>query len=270
MHGIYNRIQTNMPEFTKSEKKVASFILQEKQAVTNMTILDISQGAGVSEASVMRFCNKLGIKKLIDLKIRIAKDSEVTVQKSDDIFVQQEKDFIDIVHNTFRLLERSKVKQVVDAIEKSDKVYFYGIAASGISARVGEDSFQRMGKHAIAVTEGHVQMITAATMSADDVLIVLSLSGNTRDVCEASMIAKSKGAAIVAITSYAKSRMAQLADIVLLTSAQEDLIDGGKVTGYISQFCVLDCMKREYAARNEDSVAEIKETLAKAVFTKKY
>ncbi len=94
MHGIYNRIQTNMPEFTKSEKKVASFILQEKQAVTNMTILDISQGAGVSEASVMRFRNKLGIKKLIDLKIRIAKDSEVTVQKSDDIFVQQEKDFI--------------------------------------------------------------------------------------------------------------------------------------------------------------------------------
>ena len=42
-----------MPEFTNSEKKVARFILAEKQNITNMSILDIAQGASVSEASVM-------------------------------------------------------------------------------------------------------------------------------------------------------------------------------------------------------------------------
>ena len=75
---------------------------------------------------------------------------------------------------------------------------------------------------------------------------------------------------MVAVTSYRKSQMAMLADIVLLTSAQEDLIDGGKMTGYISQFFVLDCLKREYAARNADAVAEIKELLGKAILSKKY
>ena len=65
-----------MTEFTNSERKVARFILAEKQGITNMTILDIAQGADVSEASVMRFCSKLGIRKLIDLRIQIAKDSD--------------------------------------------------------------------------------------------------------------------------------------------------------------------------------------------------
>ena len=60
--GIFNRISTLMTEFTNSERKVARFILAEKQGITNMTILDIAQGADVSEASVMRFCSKLGIR----------------------------------------------------------------------------------------------------------------------------------------------------------------------------------------------------------------
>ena len=187
MCGIFNRIQGSMPEFTNSEKKVATFVLKEKQAVTNMTILDISQGAGVSEASVMRFCNKLGIKKLMDLKIQIAKDVEEVVREEDDIFALQEQELVDVVRNTSRLLDRTAVQQVVERMENSERVYFFGIAASGISAQVGEDSFRRMGKQSIAVTEGHFQLLTAATMGKGDLVIVLSLSGNTKDVCEASV-----------------------------------------------------------------------------------
>ena len=270
MCGIFNKIQGNMPEFTNSEKKVARFILKEKQAVTNMTILDISQGASVSEASVMRFCNKLGIKKLMDLKIQIAKDAGETVHRGNDIFSIQEQELVEVIRNTSRLLDKSAIEKVVDLIEKSRKVYFFGIAASGISAQVGEDSFQRMGKQAIAVTEGHFQLLTAATMNREDLVIVLSLSGNTRDVYEACTVAEERGAFIVAITSYGKSHIAKLADIVLLSSAQEDLIDGGKMSGYISQFCVLDCLKREYAMRNAEAVAQVKELLGKAVLCKKY
>ena len=43
---------------------MASYILREKEGVTNMTLADIAEGAKVSEGSVIRFCNKLGIKKL--------------------------------------------------------------------------------------------------------------------------------------------------------------------------------------------------------------
>lgn len=270
MISIFDRIQANAPGFTKSEKKVASFILAERQNVTNMTILDISQGADVSEASVMRFCNKLGIKKLIDLKIQIAKDSEEAIPKSDDSFTRQEEDYIGIIKNTSSLVDRNSVKQAVDYIEKAQRVSFFGVAASGISAQAGEDSFQRMGKTASAVIDDHFQIMSAASMSEKDVVVALSLSGNTKDICEACILAREKGAKVIAVTSYSKSYLAKISDVVLLTSAKEDIIDGGKITGYVSQLYVLDCLKREYASRNQQAIAELKEVLAKAIIVKKY
>ena len=90
-----------MTEFTNSERKVARFILAEKQGITNMTILDIAQGADVSEASVMRFCSKLGIRKLIDLRIQIAKDSDKVQPDPDNFLGQLENDYIDVISICF-------------------------------------------------------------------------------------------------------------------------------------------------------------------------
>ena len=268
--GIFNRISTSMPGFTNSEKKVALFILEEKQNITNMTILDIAQGADVSEASVMRFCNKLGIKKLIDLRIQIAKDSEKDSTASDDPLLQQESDYSEVIRNTSSLIDPNKISEVVHLIEGCSRLYFYGIAASGIAAMLGDDSFQRMGVHTRAVTEGHYQMMQAATMGKGDLLIALSLSGNTLDICEAVKVAKESGAVVVAVTSYAQSQLAKIADTVLLTSAKEDIIDGGKITGCVSQLYVIDCLKREYQRRNGDVASRLKDRLSQTIITKKY
>ena len=110
--GIFNRISALMPEFTNSEKKVASFILSEKQNVTNMTILDIAQGASVSEASVMRFCNRLGIRKLIDLRIEIAKDSDERKKSSANPIEALDNDYIDTLAIARKFLPDLKSKKL--------------------------------------------------------------------------------------------------------------------------------------------------------------
>ena len=268
--GIFNRISALMPEFTNSEKKVASFILSEKQNVTNMTILDIAQGASVSEASVMRFCSRLGIRKLIDLRIEIAKDSDERKKSSANPIEALDNDYIDVIHNTSSLIDPEKIAKCIDAIDSCQSLFFCGIATSGIAAVVGADSFLRMGVNARALTEGHYQMMGAAMMGSHDVLVALSLSGNTRDICEACQTAKDSGAVVIAITSYIGSQLSRIADIVLLTSAKEDIIDGGKITGCVSQLYVIDCLKRGYLARHGEASAEIKERLAKSIIIKKY
>lgn len=268
--GIFNRIGTLMPEFTNSEKKVARFILAEKQNITNMSILDIAQGASVSEASVMRFCGRLGIRKLIDLRIQIAKDADSGRRTGVNPLGQLENDYIDIVHNTSSLIDPKNVSACIEAIESCTDLCFCGIAASGIAARVGADSFSRMGVQARALTEGHYQMMHAAMMDGRGVFVALSLSGNTRDICESAQTAKESGAFVIAITSYTVSQLARIADIVLLTSAKEDIINGGKITGCVSQLYVIDCLKREYEARHSEHAALIKERLAQSIIVKKY
>ena len=67
VNNIFHTIEALWPEYTKTERKLARFILDEQQNVTNMTMADLADEAGVSEGSVVRFLNKLGLKKLIDL-----------------------------------------------------------------------------------------------------------------------------------------------------------------------------------------------------------
>ena len=254
-----------MPEFTNSERKVARFILAEKQGITNMTILDIAQGADVSEASVMRFCSKLGIRKLIDLRIQIAKDSDKSQPDSDNPLGQQENDYIDVIRNTSSLINEEKIDESIRMIENCSALYFLGIAAV-----TGADSFMRVGINSHALTEGHYQLMQASLMGPGNVVIALSLSGNTKDICEACQVAKEAGAGIIAVTSYAKSQLARIADIILLTSAKEDIIDGGKITGCLSQLYIIDALKRGYQSRHSAYASEMKEKLAKSIIVKKY
>ncbi len=110
----------------------------------------------------------------------------------------------------------------MDLIEAGRQVYFFGVAVSGIAASTGENSFIRMGKPVHAIQEGHMQMIAAAGMTEEDVVVVFSLTGNTRDTCEAAALASQQGAKIISVTSYVNSQLARISDVVLA-----DLRQGG-------------------------------------------
>lgn len=270
MTNIFHTIQALWPEYTKTEKKVAQFILAEQQNATNMTMADIAEGAGVSEGSVVRFLNKLGVKKLIDLKLSIAKSAEEKRPQEGSLSVAVEQEFVDVVRNTASLADAGRLRQAVDLLEQSDQVYFFGVSVSGIAAVTGENSFIRMGKPVHAIQEGHMQMIAAAAMGSRDTVVVFSLTGNTRDTCEAAELAKQQGAKIIAVTSYVNSHLARISDIVLQTSAKEEIINGGRITGSISQIYVLDCLKREYTRRNAGRISRLKENIGEAILTKKF
>ncbi len=111
-----------------------------------------------------------------------------------------------------------------------------------------------------------MQMLTASAMSADNALVVFSLTGNTKDTCEAAAAAKLRGVKIISITSYRNSQLAKFRTLFLQTWQRR--VNGGRITGLISQMFVLD-HKREYTARHSEVVSQLKEDLAKTILLKK-
>ncbi len=267
--NIKFKIQSIYPAFTKSERKVADYVLEHSLEVVNMTLLDIAKNSGVSEPSVLRFLNKIDMHKLIDFKIELAKSNRATkLRKGDTILEQLENDFIAVIKHTSNVLDYDNVKKAVDCIDKAGFVYFYGISASAKSALIAEENFMRMNVYSRAITDSHTELMISACINKDDVIIAFSLTGNTIDIYDACILAKNKGAKIIAITSYETSEIAKIADIVLLTSAKEDIINGGRITGSVSQLFVLDAIKSEYNKRHEQEVTIVKEEMGQAVITR--
>ena len=66
-------------------------------------------------------------------------------------------------------------------------------------------------------------MISATLLTADDLAVAISHSGESQDVLQALCVAREAGAKTVAITNHPASPIAKAAEIRLYTAAQEAL-----------------------------------------------
>lgn len=264
-------IQTHLTQLTKSEQLVADYVLENTEQVLHMTLGELSKATGVGEATVLRFCNKIGYEKFGSLKLNIAMDlSEQEDDSSIDatLISKVGSSITEAVNDTMELLKEEDIKKAVNYIENCSHLWFYGVGSSGLSALQAEANFTRIGLFSSAIIDPHFQAMNASVLSKDDVVVAFSISGSTTDIYESCKIAKESGSKIIVITNFIGSPIASLADVVLLTAAKEHVLKGGTITGSISQLCVLDCLKLEYVRRHEKEMKVLKKKCADSIIQK--
>lgn len=104
----------------------------------------------------------------------------------------------------------------------------------------------RGGLRVKAITDPHYQVMNASLFTKEDVVIGLSLTGKTQDVYDALTVAKKNGCKIIAVSNYVLSPIAQLGDVILQTAIEEYLLNGGSLTGKVSQIFTIDLLITYY------------------------
>src|SRR5690606_9221575 len=72
--GMLSVISDALPRLKGTTQKIAEYILNHPQETINLTITELGERVGVSEASVVRFAQTLGYSGFHALKIRLAED----------------------------------------------------------------------------------------------------------------------------------------------------------------------------------------------------
>lgn len=123
--------------------------------------------------------------------------------------------------------------------------------------------FMRTGISCIAHTDSHFQIIGAGLLSNNSVVIGISHYGSNKGLLEALEVAKARGAKIIAITSYQKSALIQLADITLYTSTRETEFRTEASSSRLAQLSLLDTLyvglslqRQEETLQNLQSIRE--------------
>lgn len=265
-------IENNYYTLTKTEKKIANFILQDTEhTFVNMTLLELAKQLGIGEATIVRFCRKMGFDGFQNLKVSMAIENARQDEKSGS----QELDHTREMEKMIRILEKTnqcvdwkKLEYAADMMRIGREIYFYGAGSSGLTAEIAEARFLRMGGRAKALKESHFQTVQSAVMGTEDVVVVISVSGTTNDLYEAVKVAKDNGAKLIAITNHENSVIAALSDCVLLTKAPENPITGGNFESVVSQLYVLDLLFSCYSARNRGKVSSYLDKIALSINNK--
>ncbi|MEG0423164.1 MAG: MurR/RpiR family transcriptional regulator [Erysipelotrichaceae bacterium] len=261
-------IESFYPTLTKTEKQIADFILHDHDnEIVCLSLSEVSSKLNIGEATIVRFCRKIDFKGYQDLKFAIALDDAKTEEIYDannylDII---EKNIVDSIHDTKNIIDMKQLEKGVKMISDAEQLYFYGAGSSAFVAEMAEERFLRVGRRGKSIKESHLQCAQSSICNEKDVIVVISISGSTKDLYEAVHIAKENDCKIITVTNHINSPMAKISDCVLLTSGKENPITGGTMVSMISQMYTLDLLCSGYAMLNAEASYRYKEKVARAI-----
>ncbi|WP_054948767.1 MurR/RpiR family transcriptional regulator [Numidum massiliense] len=248
-------INNQMPHFSSAERNVAQYVADHLSDVVNMTTKQLAAACNSSEASVIRFCKRIGINSFKGLKIEIAKGlhqehTRAAIVDSpfdfnDDMRTVVDKATarsIDSLNHTRKILSLEALDAAVQAFHQANRIYLYGAAGSSIVVQDLAQKLLRINCHAFQSNDFHVQMMMAANMDDEDVLFLVSTSGETKEILQLLTTAKETGTKTVLLTQLGKSTAASQADIVLNISAEEHDIRIGTMSARIAELAVIDML----------------------------
>lgn len=259
-------------KFTKSELKLYHYITENFEQIVYQSLTEIAIACHVGEATVLRFCRKLGYKGYQEFKLFLAQELSTHEKNGhDDTYMDKvRKNMMRAVDDTYELVDDKRLQEAIDSIYEAKTVVVFGVSSSGIAGLDMQNRLMRIGMNIETITDSHNQVIRSNSVTSDTVIIAISLTGSTKDVIEAVKIGKNNGATIIAITNYTESPLTSDADIVLLTSAKENPLDSGSLVSKVSQLFVIDLLCTGITMKNYEKAKQTKEQIAQTISYKLY
>jgi RpiR family carbohydrate utilization transcriptional regulator len=273
------RIRSEYPHFGDKEKQIADYILSNPKKIIHCSISQVAEDVQVAEATVFRFCKRIGFKGYQAMKITLAseiiepiQDIHETLTEHDDERTIADKVFrsnIRALEDTIQFMDPTHFTAAVEAISKANRIEFYGNGGSGIVALDAHHKFLRTGIPTIAYTDSHLQLMSVSQLSEQDVVVLISHSGSNKDILSALNVAKENKTTTIGITSLAKSPLSQQVDIPLYTIAQETEYRSEAFASRLVQLSIIDALYVNISIRRKDSVKSSLQKMRSAISVKR-
>lgn len=257
MTNIEIKTRSMMDSLNNSEKKVATYFLNNIENIFSIPIARLAQESGVSQVTWIRFCKAIGFDGLKDLKksLFIELNNQAAENAEALNFSDIRKDStlemmcnsirntaIQAVDDTIKLINKEEFTEIVELISKANCVRLFGV---GASAQVADDFYKkllRINKNTIYSFDLHTQLTYGANAGPKDVAVIFSYSGLTKEMLEILSLTKNGGCTAIAVTKYTKSPLVANADYVIYLSAPEIDHRSGAMSSRISQLTVVDLL----------------------------
>lgn len=252
--SVLDIICASLDSFFESERKIGTYIIQHTAEVVDMTVGELAQACGVSDASVSRFCKKINMKGFHHLKITLAKEiSEKGIEEeevSNHISVNDiEQSLKNILANkvteitqTVSMMDAKQLSEILNKLNMARTVQFFAVGNTIPVAIDGAFKLNQIGIPAVSGTIWETQIGYTYNMTAEDVVIAISNSGESTAVLRALEAAKSAGATTLSITNSEKSSAAQLSDYHITTATREKLFLDGYCFSRVSATTVIEIL----------------------------
>ena len=268
-------IRQRLVELSGNNRVIAERIINYPEEVLQAKVSEFAERCHCDSAQVVRLCQKLGYDGFTSLKNRIAVellDPKRTLHRQiaepATSFEQLKRNFslnfTRTINDTLANLDEETVGQAVGLIRRARHIVVCGFGSSALAARDLRIKLVRIGYYAMFLDDAENIRSLVATLSKEDLLILISFSGDTPYILDNVRVAEKNGVPVLALTNYLHSPLAESASCVLPSTADEQRHRLGAMDSTVAQFLVIDLlssfMAEESPRQTEQRILQIFET----------
>jgi len=279
LNSCLPRIRSGFNDLTKTEQKTATYILDNPSDVIHMTIAELADAAKNAEATVFRLCKKLGFSGYQEMKIALAGDVYTPLESvykevdpADSTRTMISKIFRGInegLQDTLKIIDEAAVEKAIEAITTTKRIDVYGSGGSAVIASDIEHRFMRFGIPVRAYSDPHLQITSATLLQPGDIVIAVSHTGANRDILDAVKMANSNHVTTIAITSYMRSPLSQIATIALHGMGREISSRSEAMSSRMIHLAIVDVLYIGSLLRQQDKIIENMKKVRKSIAKRK-
>ncbi|MDF7626401.1 MurR/RpiR family transcriptional regulator [Lactobacillaceae bacterium L1_55_11] len=252
-NNILQQLHLQQHHSKGTEAKLVAFLLKQKNLAGELTIKEMADRTGVSTSTISRFVKKIGFDSYREFSLAMASlatqnppvdlfgeisDSDNTAAITKKVF-QGAKNALDL---TAENLKAADLETASRWLIQAHRVGFFGIGGSSLVAFNAYHKFLRTPIDVISHPDYDIQLMQAVKLTDSDTAVVISHSGRNKDTLLVANKLKENGVKFIAITSFADSPLAQLADLVLLSLADEVNFRSESMSSLIAQITIIDTL----------------------------
>ena len=248
---LLRQIKNSLPELRKSERAVGEFVLEDPKSIINMKTAEASEKIGISEPTLIRFCKALGFSGYQDFKINLSQQLA-----ADDYFVMYEIDEDDSIHelcekvfdttiseilNVRSQIDQDILESAIEALANAQRVEVYAFGGSAPVAMDAQHKFFRLKISSSFISDPHIQLMSANSLSKDDVVLAISQSGTTSALIDSVKIVRKSGVKVIGIMPE-NSPLAHICDYPISINVGDNYRITKPHTSRIAYTAVIDVM----------------------------
>ncbi len=233
MNDIIRAIKNENSSFSKSQKIIAAYIMENSEKAAYMTAAKLSEKTGVSESTVVRFACELGfdgypalqreLQSFVKSKLTSVQRMELAYEKigSRDILDSILKSDIGYIEKTMERIDRTQFERAAEAISSAKKVYVTGVRSSAALAEFAGFYLHLIFDNVclIKTTGGDDLFEQILNVGKGDVVIGISFPRYSKNTIKALRYAKKNGATVIGITDSVDSPVVTESELCLIAES---------------------------------------------------
>jgi RpiR family transcriptional regulator, murPQ operon repressor len=252
--GVISSLGGELEGMSRNERRIAQEILNSPAEITSISSQALAQRCDVSQSSIIKFCQKIGLSGFPALKIALSAEvarNEKAQQIHGDIFSDDslgavaKKVFdskVSALSETMKLNSNDELEAAVSLLERANRVIILGVGGSALIANDLSIKLTKFGKAVVHGGDSHIQLANLASLTRDDLLVAISYSGKTKEVIVAVEYAQAQAIPVVFLGGFKVDQRVSASDVVLRCTASENLVRSSSIATRTAQLAITDLL----------------------------